>query len=184
MEANSSTSESRQFRLGELFAWFIYFAAFFTVIGSYATITNAVLDKPVPPAHLISPSVGWLILLVYFVRKRHYPALVVHIIPGLFLVAVLLLVRFPPKGAILVALAGGWVATFFSFPISLFQSFGGGLKRELSPRHYLAFNLGVAVLLTTAFCTVVPTWMRGILHWPSAVYGALLGIWIGWEVTP
>ena len=179
VETTPSSVERRQFGLGDLFGWFVVCGAFFAIVGSGAMIGRGLLHaETISASRIWPPTMCWLILLAYFVRKRHYASVLVHTLPAALLsLLVFALDSRLPIGDL--ALAAGAVSTLFSFPMSVLQSLGTGLQRNLSPPLYMTYRVVGSIILVAAFCTAFPMLFRGVVHWRAVGFGVLLGVWVG-----
>lgn len=162
--------------LGGLFAWLVYCGAYLSMFAS----ASEIVGRETPSVfRCCLVAVGWLLLLWYFVGRRHWGALIVHLVP----VAPLPIVwALPDVGQqeFMRAVAGSmWFASLVSFPISLVKLAERAFRYDAPSMVYLAFNVVCTTTLSCLLCTILPSVSRGTLHWPSATFGALIGLWGG-----
>ncbi len=157
-------------------AWLVYCAAYLSILGSAVELFGAQTPST-SRACLVAGC--WLLLLWYFVRRRHWGALIVHLVPVVPLPVVLALPAIGEQHLMRVVASTMWFASLLSFPISLVKLAEQAFRYDAPPLTYLAYNV---VSTTTLFCllfTIVPSLNRGTLHWPSATFGVLIGLWGG-----
>ena len=175
MSPPPSTAAPSKLTLGRLLEWFVYCAAYFSIVGCFSEVVQR--DSP-SGLRLAALGVCWLLLLVSFVRARHWGATMVHLSPALMTAAFLAIFR-DIEFSSWIAVLHFWFASLFSFPMSVAKSMEHAIQR-ISPRWgHLTFCTIGAVVVVAAICAVPLTIFRGTLHWPAVTFGALLGLWVG-----
>jgi hypothetical protein len=154
----------------------VYFAAYLSILGSAVEIFG---PQALSASRCCLVAGCWLLLLWYFVRRRHWGALIIHLVLVVPLPVVLALPGVGEQHLMRTVAATMWLASLLSFPISLVKLAEQAFRYDAPPMIYLAYNV---VSTTTLFCllfTILPSLNRGALHWPSATFGALIGLWGG-----
>lgn len=162
--------------LGNLFAWLLY-------CGAYLSILRSAVDISGPETPSVSlcciVAVCWLLLLSYFVRRRHWGALIIHLVLVVPLPVLLILPDIGEQRSMRMVTATMWFASLLSFPISLVKLAEQAFRHDAPPLIYLAYNVVSTTTLLCVVCTILPSLNGRALHWPSATFGALIGLWAG-----
>ena len=113
-----------QISTASLLGWFIIFSAYLAIIASYPMIVRAVRTEMAPMSPRLFLLAGcWVVILWYFLKRRHYGAILVHTIPPA--VCLMWLATMENPNAMQLTLASCWLGTVLSFPISLVKIASG-----------------------------------------------------------
>ena len=112
-------------------------------------------------------------------RRRHWGALIIHLVVVVPLPVLLILPGIGEQHSMRMVTATMWFASLLSFPISVVKLAEQALRHDAPPMIYLAYNVASTTTLLCVVCTILPSLNGRALHWPSATFGALIGLWAG-----
>lgn len=175
-DTNTMSRSHSTLSLGGLLAWMVYCAAYLSVLGSAAEL----FDREGPSASRCCLLVGcWVLLLWYYVRRRYWGALILHLFVAVQLPVTLALPGVVEQHLTRTVAATMCFASLLSFPISLVKLFEEAFRHDAPPMVYLAYNVVGTTTLFCLLCTIFPSISLRAVHWPSATFGALIGLWGG-----
>ena len=179
MTNDTTCDQDRQVSLFQAFGWFTLICMMVCSCASLARMPGISSEESISLSSAIPILFTWTSMTILYVYRRKFAPLVMHCFLPVLIAVFLVLPGHMRTGSGLALAAAMVISMIIS---SLFYSQVALLEFVSKTRRPVPFLIGYAaagMLVTMGICMVFPSLNSGRPDGPAAVFGALLGFWVG-----